>query len=168
MGESRGQTAPEYPEQWKRERMLWFVHEWIQEHQDALDFEPGISVREVQGWGERQEGLNGSQAVNLFEQLVEEGYVSVGWLDKRSDRYPWARAAPRSLSTKGLIEIGELPDPDARLAAALQATRRAIKQEPGIPEEEKRDEQVEELRKVRIRAREASECSRRRPRSFWI
>ncbi len=112
--------------------------------------------------------VDASQAVNLFEQLVEEGYVSVGWLDKRSDRYPWARAAPRSLSTKGLIEIGELPDPDARLAAALQATRRAIKQEPGIPEEEKRDEQVEELRKVRIRAREASECSRRRPRSFWI
>ncbi len=83
--------------------------------------------------------VDASQAVNLFEQLVEEGYVSVGWLDKRSDRYPWYRAAPRSLSTKGLIEIGELPDPDARLAAALQATRRAIEQEPTIPEEEKRD-----------------------------
>ncbi len=57
MGENRGQTAPEYPEQWKRERLLWFVYEWIQEHQDALDFEPEISVGEVQGWGERQEGL---------------------------------------------------------------------------------------------------------------
>ncbi len=139
MGESSGGATPKYPEQWKRERMLWFVHEWVQEHQTAEDFEPEINVREVQRWGEQQEGLNGSQAVNLFEQLVDEGYLSVGWLDKQIDGYPWFRAAPRSLSTKGLIEIGELPDPDARLAAALQATRRAIEQESSIPEEEKRD-----------------------------
>lgn len=77
--------------------------------------------------------------MNLFEQLIEEGYISVGWLDKQIDRYPWFRAAPRSLSTRVLLEIGELPDPDERLAAALGATRRAIEEESSILDEEKRD-----------------------------
>jgi len=32
-GGTGGTEAPRYPEYWKRERMLWFVHEWIQENQ---------------------------------------------------------------------------------------------------------------------------------------
>jgi hypothetical protein len=75
----------------------------------------------------------------LFKQLYEEGYIYLNFLDTNIDGYPWFRAAPQSLSTRGLLEVGELPDPDERLAAALGATRRAIEQEPSIPEEEKRD-----------------------------
>jgi len=83
--------------------------------------------------------LNGVQAANLFKQLVEEDYISVNFLDTQIDGYPWFRAAPQSLSTKGLLEIGELPNPDEKLAAALAATKQAIEQEPNIPEPEKRD-----------------------------
>jgi hypothetical protein len=36
--------GPECPEQWKRERMLWFVHEWIQENQTDESFVPELSV----------------------------------------------------------------------------------------------------------------------------
>jgi hypothetical protein len=139
MSGGTGGPVPKYPEQWKRERMLWFVHEWIQEHQTDENFVPELSVHDVQQWGDEQEGLNGAQAVNLFKQLYEEGYIYLNFLDTNIDRYPWFRTAPQSLSTRGLLEIGELPDPDERLAAALAATRRAIEQEPSIPEEEKRD-----------------------------
>lgn len=55
MGEREGGVVPEYPERWKRERVLWFVHEWIREHQTGEDFEPEMNVRDVQKWGDEQE-----------------------------------------------------------------------------------------------------------------
>jgi hypothetical protein len=80
-----GGSTPQYPEQWKRERMLWFVHEWIEEHQVGEDYVPEISVFEVIRWGDEQEGLTGARAANLFKQLVEEGYISVNFLDTSID-----------------------------------------------------------------------------------
>jgi hypothetical protein len=142
-----GRPEPEYPEQWKRERVLWFVHEWILENQVDEDYVPEFSVQELIRWGDEQEGFTGAQAINLFKQLYEEGYVYLNFLDTNIDGYPWFRAAPQSLSTRGLLEIGELPDPDARLVAALAATRRAIEEEDSIPEEDKRD-MLDTLEKV--------------------
>lgn len=137
MSGGTGGARPEYPEQWKRERLLWFVHDWIQERHAADDNTPMLDVHEVQHWGEEQEGMNGAQAMHLFKQLVEEGYISTSWLNTGSDRWPWAHAGPQYLTTRGLLEIGELPDPDQKLIAALAATRRMIEQDPGIPEEDK-------------------------------
>jgi hypothetical protein len=139
MSGGSGGATPQYPEQWKRERILWFVHEWIQENQAGEDLVPEISVHKIIGWGDEQEGLNGVQAVNLLKQLVEERYISVNFLDTRGDGYPWYRVAPQSLTTKGLVEIGELPNPDERFAAALARARLTIEQEPSIPEDKKHD-----------------------------
>ena len=83
--------------------------------------------------------MNGAQATHLFKQLVEEGYISTSWFDTKVDRRPWAIVGPQYLATRGLLEIGELPNPDQKLVTALAAARRAIDQEPSIPEEDKRN-----------------------------
>jgi hypothetical protein len=118
-------THPEYPEQWKRERMLWFVYEWLEQHLTDEDPMPQLNVQEVREWGSEQEGLNGTQAMYLFKQLVEEGYISVSSMQK-IDELPWIVAFPQALSTKGLLEIGELPDSNARLLGSLNAIEEAI------------------------------------------
>lgn len=38
-------ARPEYPEKWKRERMLWFVHEWPQENLADEDPVPHLMSR---------------------------------------------------------------------------------------------------------------------------
>jgi hypothetical protein len=119
-------TQPEYPEQWKRERMLWFVHEWLELNLTDEDPVPHLKVDEVRDWGNEQEGLNGAQAIYLFKQLVDEGYITVSSLDTKIDRLPWIFAWPQYLTTKGLLEIGELPDSNARLLGSLNAIEEAI------------------------------------------
>ena len=69
--------------------------------------------------------MNGTQAMYLFKQLVEEGYISVNSMQK-IDELPWIVAFPQSLTTKGLLEIGELPDSNARLLGSLNAIEEAI------------------------------------------
>jgi hypothetical protein len=134
-----GGGQPEYPEQWKRERLLWFVHERIQERRAQGDYAPMLQANDVEQWGHAQEGLNGAQAMTLFQQLVEEGYIATNWLDTNIDELPRLHVGLRYLTTQGLREIGELPDPNQRLLVALDATHRAIEQDPSIPEEDKRD-----------------------------
>jgi hypothetical protein len=82
-------------------------------------------VQEVREWGSKQEGLNGTQAMYLFKQLVEEGYISVSSMQK-IDELPWIVAFPQALTTKGLLEISELPDSNARLLGSLNAIKDAI------------------------------------------
>jgi hypothetical protein len=119
-------THPEYPEQWKRERMLWFVHEWLQQNLTDEDPVPLLRAEEVQEWGNQQEGLNGAQAMYLFKQLVDEGYITVASLDTKIEHLPWIFAWPQGLTTRGLLEIGELPDSNARLLGSLNAIEEAI------------------------------------------
>jgi hypothetical protein len=119
-------THPEYPEQWKRERMLWFVHEWLQQNLKDEDPVPLLRAEEVQEWGNQQEGLNGAQAMYLFKQLVDEGYITVASLDTKIEHLPWIFAWPQGLTTRGLLEIGELPDSNARLPGSLNAIEEAI------------------------------------------
>lgn len=52
---SGGAAVPEFPEQWKRERVLWFVHEWIQERHAQGDYNPALAVHDVEEWGDGQE-----------------------------------------------------------------------------------------------------------------
>lgn len=70
--------------------------------------------------------MNGAQATYLFKQLVEEDYITVSSLDTKIDRLPWIFAWPQALTTKALLEIGELPDPNARLLGSLTAIEEAI------------------------------------------
>jgi hypothetical protein len=119
-------TQPEYPEQWKRERMLWFVHEWLQENLTDEDPVPQLDYYKVRDWGNEQEGLNGAQAMYLFKQLVEEDYIAVSSMNTQISELPWDVAWPQALTTKGLLQIGELPDSSARLLRSLTAIEEAI------------------------------------------
>jgi hypothetical protein len=126
---------PSYPEKWKRERMLFFVHEWIQDHQTDEDIQPNLSREEVQQWGQKQVGLNGAQALHLFKESVEEGYIKLAMpLGRPVQRYPWLVAVPQSLTKKGLMEIGELPNPEQELLRALRETKQRVLDDPNIPE----------------------------------
>lgn len=140
----------QYPEEWKRERILWFVHEWIQEHQTNDRRTAYLRASDVAQWGDSQEGLNGVQAMHLFKQLVEESYITLRSFDTQSQRMPWAMAEPQYLSTKGLIEIGELPGLDKRLERSLDALKSKI-EGLDVPEESKESKKkaidsVEELK----------------------
>lgn len=129
-------TRPEYAEKWKRERMLWFVHEWLEDNLTDEDPVPHMMASEVAEWGKQQEGLNGAQAMILFKRLVEEGYIALDSFDTRIDGLPWAVAWPQALTTKGLQEIGELPDQNARLLGSLTAIEEAIAQ-LNVPDDQK-------------------------------
>jgi hypothetical protein len=119
-------TQPEYPEQWKRERMLWFVHKWLEQNLTDEDPQPRLTYNQVADWGSEQEGMNGAQAAYLFKQLVEEGYIAVASPHSKIDNLPWIFAWPQALTTKGLLEIGELPDSNVRLLGSLNAIEEAI------------------------------------------
>jgi hypothetical protein len=106
--------------------MLWFVHEWLEQNLTDEDPVPHLRVDEVRDWGNEQEGLNGAHAMYLFKQLVDEGYITVASLDTKIDHLPWIFAWPQALTTKGLLEIGELPDSNARLLGSLTAIEEAI------------------------------------------
>jgi hypothetical protein len=47
-------------------------------------------------------------------------------------------AQVRGLADKGLIEIGELPDPRERLILGLDAAMRSIQRDPTLTDEEKK------------------------------
>ena len=133
-------ARPKYPERWKRERMLHFVYEWMQENQTPNDLVPMLTARTVNEWGEKQEGLNGAQAMLLFKQLVEEKAIFlVHPLDTKVSGFPWLRAYPQYLSKWALMEIGELDDPDRELAAMFQAALERIKSDTNIPQSQQRD-----------------------------
>jgi hypothetical protein len=139
---------PEFPQQRKRKRMLRYIHEWVANQHTQGNHLPMLAFYEVDRWGEEQEGMSGPEAVSLFQQLAEDGYVALNYPLRVSDRSPWTVAAPRGLTRRGLLQIGELPaDPDARLLGSLAALERAIRQ-LDVPDERKYPaiEAAEELR----------------------
>ena len=92
---------------------------------------------EVKRWSEEQEGMSGPEAVSLFQQLVEEGYVALNYSLRPSDRFPWNVAFPLGLTRRGLLQIGELAtDPDSRLLGGLAALEQAMR-ELDVPDERK-------------------------------
>jgi hypothetical protein len=79
---------------------------------------------------------SGGEAVALFDRLWREGYIS---LEFGSPGPQNNTPTFLGLTTKGLIEIAEWPDPDEWFTAALEAARDAVKDVSGIPEQKKRD-----------------------------
>jgi hypothetical protein len=131
---------PTYPEKWKRERMLFFVHEWLEENPPEGVYVPTLDAHIVETWGDSQEGLNGAQAMLLFKQLVDEGDIFlVQPLDTRVSGLPWSTANPQKLSKWSLMEIGELPNPDQELSDAMESAIEKIKNDPSIPAPQKQD-----------------------------
>lgn len=141
-------SLPEFPQQRKRKRMLRYIHEWVANQHAQGNHLPMLAFYEVDRWGEEQEGMSGPEAVSVFQQLVEEGYVTLNYPLRASDRSPWTVAAPRGLTRRGLLQIGELPaDPEACFLGGLAALERAIR-ELDVPDERKYPaiEAAEELR----------------------
>jgi hypothetical protein len=69
----------------------------------------------------------GARVVSLLRRLDDEGYLRLHY----GSSGPGADLPTPTMEyipDKGLIEIGQLPHPDERLAAALQRTRDAVEQ----------------------------------------
>ena len=100
---------------------------------------PNLTAEDIQRWGKEREGLSGARALHLFKELVEEGCIALTKpLGHGSQRLPWLVASPQLLTKKGLLEIGELPDPDQELIRAFREARERIRHDPNIPEPQKR------------------------------
>jgi hypothetical protein len=142
---------PRYPEKAHRESMLWDVYEWFQEQTDP---QPRLWYHEVASMGiplatdrETETGTEvdvvaverqSSQAINRFVRLVDEGYINAQLQKGVLGGPAFSSALVRGLTEKGLIEIGELPDPTERLVLGLDAAIRVIQRDPTLDEEERR------------------------------
>ncbi len=81
-------------------------------------------------------GINGAEAVSLNSRLDADGYINISW-----DRHPGATMRSvvlEHLTDRGLIEIGELPDPQQRFFMGLEAAIRAIREDDRLSQEEKK------------------------------
>jgi hypothetical protein len=127
----------EFPQHWKRQEMLRYIHEWVAKEHAQGYYSPILASYEVELWAREQEHMSGPEALSLFQRLVEEGYVALSYPLRGRDRVPWTIAALRGLTDRGLLYIGELPaDPDARLLGSLAALEQAIRK-LDAPDEQK-------------------------------
>ena len=129
---------PEFPQHRKRQKMLRYIHEGVARQHAQGNYSPMLASYEVELWAKEQEDINGPEALSLFQQLVEEGYVALNYPLRGRDRVPWTVAALRGLTYRGLLYIGELPaDPDARFLGSLAALEQAIRELADVPDEQK-------------------------------
>jgi hypothetical protein len=70
---------------------------------------------------------SGARTVSLLRRLDNEGYLRLNYGSSGPDG-DLPIATIEYIPDRGLIEIGQLPHPDERLAAALQHTRDAVEQ----------------------------------------
>jgi hypothetical protein len=113
--------------------MLRAIHEWVQSN----DYNERLEYTEVISMG-RTFGMNDIQSLNVFETLVDEGYINARLTKGHYGGPRFMSAFPKSLTEKGLIAIGEVPDPTERLIRGFRAAIQSIEQDPTIPEDEKR------------------------------
>ena len=148
---SSGGGGGAYPDWTKAQLLLLLVWNKLQEAYDQGESELRVTIRRgggrtgvtlgylspVEVSDEIPELERGGEAVAVFERLRKEGYV----LGDFGSGGPSDMETPvlYGLSTRGMVDIGKFPDPDARFAAAIEAAHRAIEHTSNIPEEEKRD-----------------------------
>ena len=82
-------------------------------------------------------GVSGATALKLFRHVCHEGFVRVSPQSDLSRSYSivWVE----NISTPGLLEIGKVPDPKARLLSGLEAALRDVQQDPTLRPEEKEE-----------------------------
>jgi hypothetical protein len=81
-------------------------------------------------------GVSGGEAVGLFKYVCREGYVRLSYgsdLSKTVDFVTVEYIAPR-----GLLEIGELPNPHERFLMGLEAAIQAIREDDRMSPETKK------------------------------
>lgn len=140
-----------YPEKAQRESMLWDVYEWFQEQ---TDYSPRLRYYQVVSMGiplgtdtETAEGVQvdiaaverqNTQQLNRFIRLVNEGYIDADLKREFVGGPPFTSAIVRGLTERGLIFIGELPDPQQRLIQGLEANIGRIEEDTSLPNERKK------------------------------
>jgi hypothetical protein len=138
---------PEYPEWGRRERMLWAIHEWVQDRpageyrievdQVATLIDDGEYVQfndpdpDKAAAKKRQE-----EQINLFKDLVEEDLIKAKIHTAEETPY-FAFAMVRGLSRQGEEMIQELPDPNQSLLDRLDEITVAIRGLQDVPEADK-------------------------------
>ncbi len=96
----------------------------------------GISLRGTTTRLEKDLNISGAEVVSLFNRLCREEYVLADFAKSGGVEQT---VVLHSLSTKGLIEIGDLPDPQQRFLMGLEAAIRMIRDDQSLaPEEKKR------------------------------
>jgi hypothetical protein len=82
-------------------------------------------------------GVRGGEALNLFRYVCREGLVYLSTQSALSRTR--GTVYVETLSNRGLLEIGKLPDPKERLLSGLEAALRDIQQNPSLGPEEKEE-----------------------------
>jgi hypothetical protein len=78
---------------------------------------------------------NGARAVSLLRRLDDEGYLRLNYGSSDPD-VDIPTPTIEYIPDRGLFEIGELPHPDERFAAAIQRTRVVVEQSD-LPDRQK-------------------------------
>lgn len=130
----------QHPEKSQQESMLREVYEWFQEQSD---YTPRLYADRIAEMGVLP-GADATateqlkvQALYRFMRLVDEGYISAQLDTSFKGGPPFTSAQVRGLRDKGLIEIGELPNPQEHLLSGLETALREIQQDPTLGPEEK-------------------------------
>lgn len=140
----------EYPRLQKAQRMLESLNRALTDaEQEGMS---GVMVTVVRGHpfpkvilnvGGRQTdladnlGLSGAETVGLFGWLESAGYIKPHFGD-RARNAPWLMGSLEYLEREGYELIGELPNPQDRLAFVLEAAIRATRKDASLGEDEKK------------------------------
>lgn len=119
------------------------VYAWVPVG-DSEEGDPNVHSRQVNISDEIAELKRGGEAVAVFDRLWREGYIDVNF----GSRDPFSEGGMPTLldlTNRGRADIGKFPDPDRRLAAALEAVRHSIGKEPDTPHKGQRLETVERM-----------------------
>lgn len=138
-----------YPRLQKVQRVLGVINQALAQAEQAG--EPGIRVFVV--WGGSNVGVevvHGTQRINLAEELGLSGGETVGlfrWAESAGYLRPnYGRGGRDSEAPLGVLEhletegyelIGELPDPQERLALILDAAIEAVQRDQSLKPEER-------------------------------
>lgn len=146
MGEN---SSGEYPHAEKARRMITLFDAQLEEahrcgQADVVlmmfrgEAPTGVVIREPQEIDVAEElGIPGGEAISLLRRLDSEGYLRLSY-GEDGPRSNIPVAAVEYIPDRGLMEIGKLPQPDERLAAAFEAARDAVAVDPSVPESRKR------------------------------
>jgi hypothetical protein len=137
-------ASEKYPLQAAQRKMLEAVQGKIEEARgsDPWRYEARLSVDQVGTIGE-EIGLEELDAVEMFHRLWQEEFFVAAGMDQRAtlglgQHLPFGVIiSVERLSTKGLREIGKLPDPGEKLINAFEAAKESIERSD-MPEPEKR------------------------------
>lgn len=129
-----------YPELGRRGAMLRLLRRVVSEAHERGETQARVSFEDVEGMAE-EVGGNEAQSVALFQRLHREGRWSgkllAGYKDGRGGSVPFSDALVEDLTSEGMREIGELPDPAEDLARRLVEAARIIDERDDVPDGQK-------------------------------